>query len=294
MAIYRNVQLSFWTDRKVEEDFTPEDKYFYLYLFTNPHTNLCGCYELGIRQAVRETGYNEDTVLRLIDRFENVHGVISYDKKTKEILILNWHKYNWTKSGEFMKGLDKHINNVKSDEFRNYLLDISNGIERVYRRSTDRVQTSCLQTSVTVTDTVNYSFNKNNNVNNFIYTLNNYKDSEYINSNSSLLECLKDWFEYKDSRKPKSSNHYGTEKGIELLLNKVVKNCKQYGVQAVIETINDTIANNYQGIVWDWLQNKRGNVNAKPERRNTRADDVEIDPYRAEVLAFWREQEGMQ
>lgn len=291
MAIYRNVQLSFWTDRKVEEDFTPEDKYFYLYLFTNPHTNLCGCYELGIRQAVRETGYNEDTVLRLIDRFENVHGVISYDKKTREILILNWHKYNWTKSGEFMKGLDKHINNVKSDEFRNYLFDISNGIERVYRRSTDRVQTTCLQTSVT--DTVNYLFDKNNNVNNFIYTLNNYKESEYINSNSLLLECLKDWFEYKDSRKPKSSNHYGTEKGIELLLNKVVKNCKQYGAQAVIETINDTIANNYQGIVWDWVQNKKGNINAKPERRNTRTDDVEIDPYREEILAYWREQENV-
>lgn len=27
MAIYRNVQLSFWTDNKVEDDFTPEDKY---------------------------------------------------------------------------------------------------------------------------------------------------------------------------------------------------------------------------------------------------------------------------
>lgn len=286
MAIYRNVQLSFWTDRKVEEDFTPEDKYFYLYLFTNPHTNLCGCYELGIRQAVRETGYNEDTILRLIDRFENVHGVISYDKKTKEILILNWHKYNWTKSGEFMKGLDKHINNVKSDEFRDYLLDISNGIERVYRRSIDRVQTSCLQTSVTVTDT--YSFDKNNNVNNFIYFLRIYKDREYINDNLDLMNCLKDWFEYKDGRKPKSSNHYSTEKGIELLLNKIVKNCKQYGVQAVIETINDTIGSNYQGIVWDWLEKKKGKYsNAKQERRNVRTDDVEIDPYRAEILAMY-------
>ena len=40
MAIYRNVQLSFWTDNKVEDDFTPEDKYFYLYLLTNPQTGL--------------------------------------------------------------------------------------------------------------------------------------------------------------------------------------------------------------------------------------------------------------
>lgn len=189
MAIYRNVQLSFWTDRKVEEDFTPEDKYFYLYLFTNPHTNLCGCYELGIRQAVRETGYNEDTVLRLIDRFENVHGVISYDKKTKEILILNWHRYNWTKSGEFMKGLDKHINKVKSDEFRSYLLDIANGIERVYRRSIDRVQTTCLQTSVT--DTVT----ENNNITDFIKEvisyLNTVLGTKYSYKTQKTQTCIK-------------------------------------------------------------------------------------------------------
>lgn len=287
MAIYRNVQLSFWTDRKVEEDFTPEDKYFYLYLFTNPHTNLCGCYELGIRQAVRETGYNEDTILRLIDRFEKIHGVILYDKKTNEILILNWHKYNWTKSGEFMKGLDKHISKVKSEEFRKYLLDISNGIERVCRRSTDRVQTS-------VTDTVNYSFDNNTNVNNYLYILNDYKDKDFITLNPELMSCLKNWFEYKDNKKPKSNNHYGTRLGMEMLLNKVVKNCSLFGINAVIETINDTIANNYQGIVWDWLQNKRGNVNAKPERRNTRTDDVEIDEYTAEIIELMREQQGMQ
>ncbi len=287
MAIYRNVQLSFWTDRKVEEDFTPEDKYFYLYLFTNPHTNLCGCYELGIRQAVRETGYNEDTILRLIDRFEKIHGVILYDKKTNEILILNWHKYNWTKSGEFMKGLDKHISKVKSEEFRKYLLDISNGIERVCRRSTDRVQTS-------VTDTVNYSFDNNTNVNNYLYILNDYKDKDFITLNPELMSCLKNWFEYKDNKKPKSNNHYGTRLGMEMLLNKVVKNCSVFGINAVIETINDTIANNYQGIVWDWLQNKRGNGNAKPERRNTRTDDVEIDEYTAEIIELMREQQGMQ
>ncbi len=149
MAIYRTVQLSFWTDTKVEEDFTPEDKYFYLYLFTNPHTNLSGCYELGLKQAARETGYSAETIERLIERFENVHNIIVYSKETKEILLLNWHKYNWTKSGDFMKGLDKHIEKIKNSEFKQYLLDINNGIERVYRRSTDRVQTS-----VTVTDTV--------------------------------------------------------------------------------------------------------------------------------------------
>ena len=61
MAIYRNVQLSFWTDNKILDDFTPEDKYFYLYLLTNPHTNICGCYEISYKSMSDDTGYNNRT-----------------------------------------------------------------------------------------------------------------------------------------------------------------------------------------------------------------------------------------
>ena len=32
MAIYRNVSMNFWTDSKVDDEFTPEEKYFMLYL----------------------------------------------------------------------------------------------------------------------------------------------------------------------------------------------------------------------------------------------------------------------
>ena len=96
MALYRTVNLSFWTDPKVDDDFTPEDKYFYLYLLTNPHTNLVGCYEVSMKQMCRETGYNEDTVLRLLGRMSEQHDVIRFSQETKEVLILNWHKYNWT------------------------------------------------------------------------------------------------------------------------------------------------------------------------------------------------------
>ena len=50
MARYRNVSTSFWEDNKIVDDFTPEDKYIYLYCMTNPHTNLCGCYEISLKQ----------------------------------------------------------------------------------------------------------------------------------------------------------------------------------------------------------------------------------------------------
>lgn len=121
MAKYRAVQMSFWTDPKVVDDFTPEDKYFYLYLMTNPHTNLCGCYELSMKLATDETGYTRDTIEKLLDRMEKVHDVIRYNRLTKEVLILNWGKHNWTKSKDFINYLEKEIADVKTPEYADYL-----------------------------------------------------------------------------------------------------------------------------------------------------------------------------
>lgn len=121
MAIFRNVHVTFWTDPKVVDDFTPEDKYFYVYLLTNPHTNLCGCYEVSMKQMSDELGYNKETIEKLIDRFRKVHRVLDYDKNTKEMLLYNWSKYNWTKSPKLQAALVKEIPKVKSPAFNEYL-----------------------------------------------------------------------------------------------------------------------------------------------------------------------------
>lgn len=147
MAIYRTVSMSFWTDNKVTDDFTPEDRYFYLYLFTNPHTNLCGCYEVSIKQISNETGYSKDSVENLLNRFEHTHKVLRFSKETKEILLLNWSKYNWTSSEKFRKPLEKEIERIKNIEFKKYLSDVFDGKDTV---SIPYVYGS--DTSVTVTD----------------------------------------------------------------------------------------------------------------------------------------------
>ena len=152
MAIYRQVRQSFWTDAKVVDDFTPEDRYFYLYLMTNPHTNLCGCYELSFKCASDETGYTRETIERLIDRLEKVHNVIRYSKQTKELLIIKWSDYNWTKSPDFRKPLSKEIELVKNHDFKGFLIDLYEG--------NDTVSTPCRQspeTTVSVSNTVSVS-----------------------------------------------------------------------------------------------------------------------------------------
>ena len=168
MAIYRNVLMTFWTDSKVTDDFTPEDRYFYLYLFTNPHTNLCGCYEISLKQVANEMGYSKDSVENLIKRFENIHNVLKYSEETKEILLLNWHKYNWTNSEKFRKPLLKEILNIKCNLFRDYM-------QKIFDKDSARygIDTNCIDTTDTVSDSVSVNNNivnkKKDNIDNNIY-----------------------------------------------------------------------------------------------------------------------------
>lgn len=122
MATYRNIQTSFWTDTKVLESFSAEDKYFYLYLMTNPAANLCGCYEISPKKASMETSYTVDAINVLLKRFEEDYKIIHYSAETREVLILNWHKYNWVGSSKVIRGAYLETLKVKTPEFKAYLL----------------------------------------------------------------------------------------------------------------------------------------------------------------------------
>lgn len=163
MALYRNIHLSFWQDTKVTDDFTPEDRYFYLYLLTNPHTNLCGCYEISIKQMANEMGYDARKVGKLIERFSSIHNLIRYSQSGRELLIFHWSKYNWTSSEKFRKPLLQEIQNVKTDDFREYLLKLFDGenvkysIDTVSGREEYGINTKCMDTTDTdsITDADN-------------------------------------------------------------------------------------------------------------------------------------------
>ena len=125
MGTYSTVDASFWTDPVIVDNFTPEDKYFYLYLLTCPFGNIAGCFEISLKQLSDHTGYSRDSIERLIERFVTFHKVIDYCKETKEILICNWGKHHWTTSDKYLKALRKRIDTIKTPRFREYLYEAS-------------------------------------------------------------------------------------------------------------------------------------------------------------------------
>ncbi len=122
MAVYRQVHTTFWQDPEMLE-YDPEEKYFYLYLMTNPHTTQCGIYEISKKLMSVELGYSIDTVSILLDKFIDMDKIL-YSEETKEIFLINWLKYNSLKSPKVMSCVEKELKTVKNKDFLRLFRDI--------------------------------------------------------------------------------------------------------------------------------------------------------------------------
>lgn len=112
MAKYRNVAVKFWSDPFVS-GLTPEKKFFFLYLLTNERTSQCGVYEITIDIMAFETGYNKETIEKLLVFFD-AEGKIKWSKKTNEVAVKNFLKYNSQGSPKVKVYIEKEMKNVKN------------------------------------------------------------------------------------------------------------------------------------------------------------------------------------
>ena len=157
----------------------------------------------------------------------------------------------------------KHCNEIKNchslTDFLNYndfirrdLVDAEPKLKKFVRWDEKESRYITLQDNVT--SSYSYSYSNNSNISNYLYILNNCNE-EYIGffkDYKEIDETVQEWMRYKDEKKPKSSNHY-EETGLKNLLKKIFKMCADYGVVKVAAAISDSMSNNYQGIVWDYL-----------------------------------------
>ena len=68
---------------------------------------------------------------------------------------------------------------------------------------------------------------------------------------TDLLEAVRDWIRYKiEKRQPYK------ETGLKSMLTQIEKNATEYGDQAMVEVIRNSMSSNYQGIVFDRLKGK--------------------------------------
>ena len=192
-----------------------------------------------------ELDFEESIICIAIDTLEKF-GMISRDDNLF-ISVNNWAEY------QSVDGMDK-IREQTRKRVRNF------------REREKQKQLNCNKArNTTLADSsISYSFSPSkSNIHNLNYLLDTYsEDYKYITDNKELLEAVTDWMEYKDQRKPKTANQYA-EKGMKGFLNKVISESQKYGNKSVAEIINDSISNNYQGVIWNRLENKRHDVKRK-------------------------------
>lgn len=91
MAKNRIINTKFWTDNYILNELNPIDKLLFLYLITNPYTDISGIYELPLKIMAVETGIDKENIEKVIlPRFEK-EGKILYQDGW--IAIKNFQKH---------------------------------------------------------------------------------------------------------------------------------------------------------------------------------------------------------
>lgn len=124
-AKVRTINTKIWEDEKFET-FSPDERLFWHTILTNPRSNNLGSYKLTIRVLQNLMGYDKGVVESLVSRFKDTYKMIDYDFKTQEVLILNFSKYNWTKSPKYKANLIKHYEKIESEDLKSKIETIFN------------------------------------------------------------------------------------------------------------------------------------------------------------------------
>lgn len=75
MAKQRYINTNFWEDDFIAELNSP-GKLLFLYLLTNPQTNIAGAYQITIRRMVFDTGLERSVIVALLEYFEQAEKAI--------------------------------------------------------------------------------------------------------------------------------------------------------------------------------------------------------------------------
>lgn len=268
MGISRIVSTDFWEDGLVTDSFSPEDKYFMLYLMTNPHSKQAGIYKLNKKIAAFELGYSVETVVSLLDRFENKYHRIIYSQADQEIAVLNAPKYNIVKGGKpVLDCIEKDLSEVKDKSLivRMYQ-HLKPYFEQSDKPSIQQIGEVWKKASDTFkeakdSETDNDIDNDNDRIVDVSYNESSPepkpekpdpKDKFCGHTFSEPMQAaLTDWLTYKSERR---EGYKPT--GLKNFMTQAAHMAEKYEEADIISTIQESMANNWKGICWDKLAGK--------------------------------------
>ena len=110
MAKQRVISTKFWDDSYII-NLDPVEKLLFLYLLTNPLTNICGIYEITLRRIAFDTGIDSEMVLKILARFEKEKRVLY---KKNWICLVNFIK-NQSLNPSVVEGIRRELRIIPKD-----------------------------------------------------------------------------------------------------------------------------------------------------------------------------------
>ena len=113
MSTQRYISTSFWTDKWVRT-LDPSERYLYMYLLTNPQTNISGIYQITLDRIAFDTGYDERTLAPMFERFRKA-GKAAFIKD-EWIILPSWPKHQkWDIKPTIKKGIEAVLASTPKD-----------------------------------------------------------------------------------------------------------------------------------------------------------------------------------
>ena len=124
----RSVNTRFWDDTFISE-LNPSEKLLFLYLLTNPLTNLLGIYEVSLKRISFDTGLKSDAIQKGFERFGRVKKVFFVDGF---IILPNFLK-NQRLNTNMKIGITKLFNQLPNELKDSILSNDSKGLPNDYQ-----------------------------------------------------------------------------------------------------------------------------------------------------------------
>ena len=202
-----------------------------------------------------ELDFEENTVILALKALEDLNMIVT---NGNYFAIAGWEEY------QNIEGMDRirEQNRLAQQRSRARRKQLQSGQEDVSCDSHVTV-TQCHATDIEEDkekdkeiDKKKKSVKENN------YTLFTRIRDDYI-FDDDIADKMTEWFAYKTAR-----NDTYTEPGMKVLLRKIENSCIQNGVQAVCDLIDESMANNWKGIIFDRLKT------AAPAKRSSYTDTI--------------------
>lgn len=114
MAGYRQIHTQIWKDEWFIE-LEPDEKLFFVYLFSNDLASISGLYKIPVRVMANETGIPKDRIEDMLTKFQS-DGKVYYGDGT--LFIKNMMKFHKNASPKTQEKVLKDIESIPDNEIK--------------------------------------------------------------------------------------------------------------------------------------------------------------------------------